>query len=76
MQEAKSTKPEAVRDALAADDWDTQYAHIKFTKDGDGEPLNLGGMIGQVQKGKLEIVFPEKAKSAGAVYPKPTWDKA
>ncbi len=33
-------------------------------------------MIGQVQKGKLETVFPDKAKSASAVYPKPAWDKA
>ena len=76
MQAAKSVKPEAVREALAAADFDTQYAHIKFTPDGDGDPLALGGMIGQVQKGKLETVFPDKAKSAGAVYPKPTWDKA
>ncbi len=75
MQAAKSIKPEAVRDALAAADFDTQYAHIKFTSDGDGEPLALGGMIGQVQKGKLETVFPDKTKSADPVYPKPTWDK-
>ncbi|HZP98410.1 MAG TPA: amino acid ABC transporter substrate-binding protein [Reyranella sp.] len=76
MQAAKSLKPDAVREALAAADWDTQYAHIKFTADGDGEPLSLGGMIGQVQKTKLEIVYPEKAKSAEPVYPKPAWDKA
>jgi branched-chain amino acid transport system substrate-binding protein len=75
MQLAKSTKPEAVREALAAADFDTQYAHIKFTAEGDGEPLALGGMIGQVQKGKLETVFPEKAKSAEAVYPALPWDK-
>ena len=75
MQAAKSIKPEAVREALAAADFDTQYAHIKFTPEGDGDPLNLGGMIGQVQKGKLETVFPEKAKSADAVYPAQTWDK-
>jgi branched-chain amino acid transport system substrate-binding protein len=75
MQMAKSTKSEAVREALAAADFDTQYAHIKFTPEGDGDPLSLGGMIGQVQKGKLETVFPEKAKSADAVYPAPTWDK-
>jgi branched-chain amino acid transport system substrate-binding protein len=75
MQQAKSIKPEAVREALAAADFDTQYAHIKFTADGDGDPLSLGGMTGQVQKGKLETVFPEKAKTAEAVYPAPTWDK-
>ena len=38
-------------------------------------PIALGGMIGQVQKGKLETVFPEAAKSAAAVYPAPAWDK-
>jgi branched-chain amino acid transport system substrate-binding protein len=75
MQAAKSIKPDAVRDALAAADFETQYARMKFTADGDGEPLALGGMIGQVQKGKLEVVFPEKAKSAAPIYPAPTWDK-
>ncbi len=75
MQAAKSTKPEAVRDALSAADFETQYARIKFTPDGDGDPLSLGGMIGQVQKGKLETVFPDTAKSAGAIYPAPAWDK-
>jgi branched-chain amino acid transport system substrate-binding protein len=65
-----------VRDALAAADFETFYARIKFTADGDGEPLMLGGMIGQVQKSKLEIVFPPNAKSADPVYPKPAWEKA
>ena len=37
--------------------------------------LTLGGMIGQVQKGKLEIVFPGAAQSAAAIYPAPPWDK-
>ena len=75
MQAAKSIKPEAVRDALAAADFETFYARIKFTADGDGDALTLGGMIGQVQKSKLEIVFPEAAKSAPALYPAPAWDK-
>lgn len=75
MQAAKSTKPEAVRDALAAADFETFYARVKFTPDGDGDAIALGGMIGQVQKGKLETIFPEAAKSAAPVYPAPTWDK-
>jgi branched-chain amino acid transport system substrate-binding protein len=75
MQAAKSTKPEPVRDALAAADFETFYARIKFTPDGDGDAISLGGMIGQVQKGKLETVFPEAAKSAAAIYPAPAWDK-
>jgi branched-chain amino acid transport system substrate-binding protein len=75
MQAAKSIKPEAVRDALASADYETFYSRIKFTPDGDGDPLLLGGMIGQVQKGKLETVFPEAARSAPPIYPSPTWDK-
>ena len=38
-------------------------------------PIIMGSMIGQVQKGKLEIVFPDAARSAPAVYPQPSWDK-
>jgi branched-chain amino acid transport system substrate-binding protein len=75
MQAAKSLKPDAVRDALAAADFETFYARIKFSPEGDGDPIALGGMIGQVQKGKLETVFPLAAKSAEPIYPAPTWDK-
>ena len=75
MQAAKSTKPEAVRDALAAADYETFYSRIKFTSDGDGDELLLGGMIGQVQKGKLELVFPEAARTAPVIYPGLPWDK-
>ena len=75
MQAAKSTKPEAVRDALAAADYETFYSRIKFTPEGDGDEILMGGMIGQVQKGKLEIVYPEKARSAPPIYPAPTWEQ-
>lgn len=75
MQAAKSIKPEAVRDALAAADFETFYSRIKFTPEGDGDALLMGGMIGQVQKGKLEIVYPAEAKSAAPVYPSPAWDQ-
>jgi len=75
MQQAKSIKPEAVRDALAAADFQTFYSRIKFTPEGDGDAIILGGMIGQVQKGDVAIVFPKEASLASAVYPAPTWDK-
>ena len=75
MQQAKSIKPQAVRDALAKADYETFYSRIKFTPQGDGDALLMGGMIGQVQKGKLEIVYPLDASSAKAIYPAPTWDK-
>jgi branched-chain amino acid transport system substrate-binding protein len=75
MQAARSTQPEAVRDALSAADFDTFYSHIKFTPQGDGDEIILGGMIGQVQQGKLAIVFPQEAKTGSAIYPAPNWDK-
>jgi branched-chain amino acid transport system substrate-binding protein len=75
MQAAKSIKPDAVREALSAADYETFYSRIKFTADGDGDEIVMGGMIGQVQKGKLEIVYPEAAKTAAAIYPQPTWEK-
>jgi branched-chain amino acid transport system substrate-binding protein len=75
MQAAKSIKPEAVRDALASANFETFYSRIKFTPQGDGDAILLGGMVGQVQKGKLETVFPDAARSAQPVYPSPPWDK-
>ena len=75
MQAAKSTNPEAVRDALAKADYETFYSRIKFTPEGDGDEILMGGMIGQVQNGKLEIVFPTAAASAKPMYPAPAWDK-
>ena len=40
MQAAKSIKPEPVRDALAAADFETFYGRIKFTPDGDGDAIS------------------------------------
>jgi branched-chain amino acid transport system substrate-binding protein len=75
MQQAKSIDPQAIRDALAVADYETFYSRIKFTPQGDGDAILMGGMIGQVQKGKLEIVFPEEARSAGVIYPAPAWSQ-
>ena len=49
---------------LAKADYETFYSRIKFTPEGDGDEPLMGGMIGQVQKGKLEIVFPAAGASA------------
>ena len=75
MQQAKSIEPQAVRDALAAADFETFYSRVKFTPQGDGDALLLGGMIAQVEKNKLETVFPVEARSAPAVYPARAWSK-
>jgi branched-chain amino acid transport system substrate-binding protein len=75
MQQAKSLKPQAVRDALAAIDIETLYGRVKFTADGDGDPVIMGPGVGQVQKGGMEFVYPLSGKTADVVYPVPHWDQ-
>lgn len=75
MQTAGTTDTEAVRDALAALDFDTFYTHIKFTPDGDGDPILMGPAVGQVQDGEVAVVHPEDAAYAEVVYPMPKWEE-
>ena len=56
--------PEKVRDALAALDYESLYGRIKFTPDGDGDPVLMGPAIGQIQNGDLQVVFPDRVASA------------
>jgi branched-chain amino acid transport system substrate-binding protein len=67
------TDRNAIRDALASLDVETFYAHIKFTPQGDGDPVLLGPMVVQRQKGEVAVVFPKEAASASVVYPAPAW---
>lgn len=73
MQDAGSIDPQAVRDKLAALDFETMYGHIKFTPEGDGDPVLMGSSVGQLRNNGLDIVFPEKAATAKLVYPMPSW---
>ena len=73
MQDAGSVNPEKVRDALAVLDYESMYGRVKFTLDGDGDPVLMGPAIGQIQKGDLEVVFPEKIGTAMLVFPNPSW---
>ncbi len=75
MQAAKSIDPKAVRDALSAIDIETLYHRIKFTPDGDGDPVVMGPGVGQVQKGDMEFVYPLNGKTADVIYPMPRWDQ-
>jgi branched-chain amino acid transport system substrate-binding protein len=75
MQRAGSLDPAKVRDALAATDLDTLYGHIKFTPDGDGDPVLLGPWMAQVQKGDVEVLAPESARTAPTVYPTLPWSQ-
>lgn len=73
MQDAKSIDPQKVRDALSALNYESFYGPIKFTPDGDGDPVLMGAAIGQVQKTGLEVVFPAKIETAKIIFPLPAW---
>jgi branched-chain amino acid transport system substrate-binding protein len=73
MQDAKSIDPEKVRDGLAALDYESVYGPVKFTPDGDGDPVLMGAAIGQIQKTGLEVIFPPKIHTAELIYPLPAW---
>jgi len=75
MQAAKSLRPEAVREAIAAADFETMYSRIKFTPQGDGDAVLMGAMVAQVQNGTLQILFPTDAATGTPTYPTPKWNQ-
>ena len=75
MMAAKSIDPVKVRDALATIDVNTQYARIKFTEQGDGDPVIMGPWVGQVVGGAPEVIAPANAKTAPYTYPTPPWSQ-
>lgn len=75
MMVAKSIDPVKVRDALASIDVMTQYSRIKFTEQGDGDPVIMGPWVGQVVGGAPEVVSPANAKTAPHTYPTPPWSQ-
>ncbi len=75
MMAAKSIDPVKVRDALASIDVMTQYSRIKFTEQGDGDPVIMGPWVGQVVANAPEVVSPANAKTAPYTYPTPAWSQ-
>lgn len=73
MQAAKKLDPQLVRDALSATDFECMYGRIKFTPQGDGDPLLMAPGVGQVENGKSEIVFPERIATAKLQFPHRPW---
>ncbi|MDU0338454.1 amino acid ABC transporter substrate-binding protein [Bosea rubneri] len=73
MKAANSLDPAKVRDKLATLDVESLYGRIKFTPEGDGDPVHLGSTVGQVLKGTAEVVFPEASRTAAPVFPAPKW---
>ena len=75
MEATKSADPKKVRDAIAKMDLNTLFGRVKFTPEGDGDPIVMGAKIGQVQNGKFEVVYPAQQQTAKLIYPTPPWDK-
>lgn len=75
LTRAKSTKPDDVRDALAATDLDTPVTHVVFeNKNGFQGQNPIRSLIVQIQDGKHVTVFPPELAAAPARHPTPAWD--
>ncbi|MGE4450264.1 amino acid ABC transporter substrate-binding protein [Castellaniella sp.] len=72
IEKAGSLDPKAVRDALAASDFQSLYGHIAFA--GNGQ-INLDQIVIQVQNGKPAAVFDGSKFLRDAKYPMPDWSK-
>jgi branched-chain amino acid transport system substrate-binding protein len=75
MQDAGSLDPAKVRDAIAALDFSTMYGRVKWTPQGDGDPVLMGAKVGQVQKGVPEVVYPAEAATSTLIFPMTPWSK-
>ena len=62
---------EKIRDAIASDTFDTINGPVKFT---NGEDLSLPAGLIQIQKGKLEVIWPKDIATA-KFEPKSGWSK-
>jgi branched-chain amino acid transport system substrate-binding protein len=65
----KVDDPNAVRDAVAASDLESLYGRIKFTPEGDGDPVLMGSAVTQVQNGQIKVIFPAATREAAAIWP-------
>lgn len=75
MQAAASIEPAKVRDQLAKADFETVYGPVKFTPEGDGDPIVMGPRIGQVKSRQVEMVYPPSLATAKTQFPVPAWSE-
>lgn len=73
IEQANSTQPRWVRDALATMDLDTFFGEIKF--DDRGANLAKTVYVQQVQAGRTVLVWPPEVATARPRYPDPGWAK-
>jgi len=73
MEQANSTQPRWVRDALAVTDLDTFFGEIKFDDRGANSAKPV--YVEQIQAGRTVLVWPPNIASARPRYPDPGWAK-
>lgn len=66
---------EAIRDGLARIDMETLYGRVKFTSEGDGDPVLMGSAVTQVQKGDLKVIYPANLREAAPLWPMQPWSQ-
>ena len=54
---------------------DSLYGRIKFTSEGDGDPVLMGSAVTQVQKNELKVIFPASVKEAEPIWPIRPWSQ-
>ncbi|MGB3423499.1 MAG: amino acid ABC transporter substrate-binding protein [Castellaniella sp.] len=72
IEKAGTLDPKAVRNALAASDFDSLYGRIAFADNGQ---INLDQVVIQVQDGQPAAVFDGHKFLRDAKYPMPDWAK-
>lgn len=65
---ANSLDKEKVREALMKTDLETFYGHVKFAADGSNPGKTIS--LRQIQKGKYNVVWPEKIAASKLTYPR------
>ncbi len=75
QQVGRIDNPIAVRDALAKLDIESLYGRIKFTPEGDGDPVLMGSAVTQVQGGDIKVISPERLREAPPIWPIEPWSK-
>lgn len=77
INQAGSTEPEALREALLNLKVDTDKIIMPWEVDMDeyGQNQAVTGSMVQIQGGKYKTVYPESAKSSDGVVPTPSWSE-
>lgn len=70
IEAAGSLDPKAVRDAIAQSDFQSVYAHVRYSDNGQ---INLPQIVVQIQDGNVVPIYTDKMLS-DPLYPIPAWD--